>query len=247
MEGGLFTGCLRAVFYNNIRTSNIVEEPEPTRTDFVDYLSDRNPRMVTLAYDQIFRLPEEVWARAACGLFESAYMGVGGELFRFFGDGRLGAGVEGAAVRKRDIDHQFRVKEGSPWYYTGLLNLYYHLWPSQGIDVGLKVGRFLAGDTGVRMDVSRTFKYFTLGAWLTKTDTSVFSADINRGYEDKGMYLSIPLSIFFDSDIPGRLFYGISLWTRDQGQLVSQPRHLYPLADEGNLLRIRHHLGEMLK
>lgn len=188
-----------------------------------------------------------MWARTAVGAFESAYMGVGGELFRFFGDGRFGAGVESEVVRKRDIDDQFKVKEGSPTYYTGFLNLSYHLWPSQGIDLGLKVGRFLAGDKGVRMDVSRTFKYFTLGAWLTVTDTSVFSADINKGYEDKGVYLSIPLSLFFDSDIPGRLHYSISPWTRDQGQLVAQPRHLYPFADEGNLFLMKHHLRDMVK
>lgn len=246
-KGALFTSSLRVVLYNNISTSNVVEEPEPTRTDFVDYLADRNPRLVTLAYDQIFKLPGDVWARTAVGAFESAYMGVGGELFRFFGDGRFGAGVESEVVRKRDIDDQFKVKEGSPTYYTGFLNLSYHLWPSQGIDLGLKVGRFLAGDKGVRMDVSRTFKYFTLGAWLTVTDTSVFSADINRGYEDKGIYLSIPLSLFLDSDLPGRLHYSITPWTRDQGQLVAQPRHLYRIADEGNLLPMRYQLNEMLQ
>jgi len=162
------------------------------------------------------------------GAFESAYMGFGAEMFRYFADGRFGVGVEAEAVKKRDIDDPFTIRKGSPWFYTSFLNLYYNAWPSQGIDVGLKMGRFLAGDPGVRLDVRRTFKGFSLGLWYTVTDTSVFVADFNRGYHDKGVYFSIPLSCFSEFDIPGKFHYALSPWTRDPGQLVAQPRSLFP-------------------
>ena len=246
-KGGLFTSSLETVLYNNISTSNVVEEPFPPRSDFVDYFADSNPRIQTLAFDQIFQLPRNVWARAAIGVFESEYMGVGGELFRFFGDGRLGVGLESEYVKKRDLDNQFKEKNGCPGYYTAFLNLYYHLRPSQGIDLGFKIGRFLGGDEGVRIDMSRTFRYFTLGAWFTITDTSDFIADFNRGYEDKGIYFSFPLSIFFDSDLAGRLNYTLRPWTRDPGATVAQPRHLYPFAGNGNPFIMKQHLMEMLK
>ena len=59
-----------------------------------------------------------------------------------------------------------------------------------------------------------------LGAWVTFTDTSDFVAEYNQGYEDKGIYITFPLSIFFDSDIAGSLSYLLRPWTRDPGATV---------------------------
>ncbi len=246
-KGGLLTGSLETVAYNNISTSNVVEEPFPPRSDFVDYRSDSNPRVHTLAFDQIFQLPWEVWARASLGYFESEYMGIGGEVFRFFDNGRLGVGLESQYVKKRALDSQFKAKDGYPEYHTAFLNLHSLLWPRQGIELGVKIGRFLGGDEGVRVDLSRTFKYFTLGAWVTATDTSDFVADYNRGYEDKGIYFSMPLSIFFDSDVAGRINYILRPWTRDPGATVAQPRQLYPFVNDGNPTVMKEHTIEMLQ
>jgi len=244
-KGGLFTGTLRFSLYNDISTSNVVTEPCPVRSDFVDYLSDQNPRITSLAYNQIVQLPGNVLGRGAIGAFESEYMGVGGELFRFFGNGRFGAGLEAEYVKKRDLDSQFKAVDGCPGFHTAFVNLYCNVWPSQGIDVGMKAGRFLGGDEGVRFDVRRTFKYFTLGAWITFTDTSDFVEPFNRGYEDKGIYFSFPLSIFFDSDIAGRLTYVLRPWTRDPGAIVAQPSLLYPFANEGNPAVLQQHIPEI--
>lgn len=246
-EGGLLTATLRANVYNDISTANVVEEAQPTRSDFVDYLQQEDLRITRLAFDQVFQLPWDLWARGAVGIFESAYMGVGAELFRFFWKGRLGLGLESEIVKKRDLDGGFSEREGFDNFKTGFLNVYYHLWPELGIDLGFKLGRFLGGDDGVRMEVSRTYKYFTLGAWLTVTDTDVFTADYNRGYRDKGIYFSMPLSIFFNSDIPGRINYRLRPWTRDPGATVAQPRFLYPMTDEGNSLWTEHKLGDLAK
>jgi len=235
-KGGLLTGDLRINLYNDISTANVLEEEQPTRSDFVDYLQEEDLRITELAFDQIFNLPGDIWARGAVGIFESAYMGVGGEVFRFFWDGWLGLGLESELVKKRALDGGFKEREGFDTFKTAFLNIYWHLWPEQGLDLGLKVGRFLGGDKGVRIDASRTFKYFTLGAWLTVTDTDVFTADYNQGYRDKGIYFSMPLSIFFNSDIPGRITYRLRPWTRDPGATVNQPRFLYPMTDEGNSL-----------
>ena len=108
------------------------------------------------------------------------------------------------------------------------MNLYWNVFPSLGVDAGLKAGRFLGGDPGVRVDVRRTFKYFSVGFWYSATDTSGFKSPVNRGYQDKGVFFSIPLSIFFDSDLPGKFSYAIAPWTRDPGQTVSRPTSFYP-------------------
>jgi hypothetical protein len=244
-KGGLFRGTYRVSLINDISSGVVTLEPCAVRSDFPDYLSDSNPQVTVLAFDQIFQLPKDVYGRAAIGAFERMYMGVGGELFRYFGDGKFGVGLESEYVKKRDLDSQFKAVEGCPGFYTAFLNLYYHLWPSQGIDAGLKIGRFLAGDEGVRIDVRRTFKYFTLGIWYTITDTSDFVSPFNRGYNDKGIYFSFPLSIFFDSDIAGRFSYALRPWTRDPGSIVMQPRSLYPFMDEGNPVRMKQHIPEI--
>jgi len=228
IRGGLLATSYVLPFYNDISSSNRPIERNPARTDFVQYLSDKNPRLEMLAYDQVFPLPGDIWGRAAMGAFESAYMGFGAEMFRYFADGRFGVGVEAEAVKKRDINDPFVIRKGSPWFYTSFLNLYWNVWPSAGIDAGLKMGRFLAGDPGVRWDIRRTYRGFSLGLWYTATDTSIFVAQYNKGYADKGIYFSIPLSCFSEFDIPGNFQYSLSPWTRDPGQLVAQPRSLFP-------------------
>ena len=231
--GGIVKGMIRTPIFNNISSSNEVLEADPVRTDFIEFIQQTDVRLESLAFDQVFDLPGRWLARAEVGLFESAYGGVGAELFRLSGDGRWGIGLEAEWARKRDVEDDFKFQDATN-YQTAYVNLYYKLWPALGVDVGLKLGRFLAGDWGGRLDVSRTFRHFSIGAWYTVTDTDVFAAPYNQGYHDKGVYLSIPFSIFKDSDVPGQLFYSIRPWTRDPGQTVAQVNSLYPMARLGD-------------
>ena len=242
--GGYFNAAYRVTLYNDISTSNEVEEEAAVRTDLINYIAQSDPRLEVLGYDQAVDLPYGFLGRFGAGYFESAYGGFGVELFRFFGDGRFGAGLEGEWVWKRDIERDFGFVDSTS-YKTGFLNLYYKLFPQYGVDVGLKIGRFLAGDNGVRLDVSRTYKYFTVGAWYTYTDTDIFTNPINQDYQDKGVYLSIPMSIFKDRDVPAILHYSIRPWTRDPGQTVSQGGALYPMANRGNIDSFRRNTEEM--
>jgi hypothetical protein len=165
------------------------------------------------------------------GALESAYTGVGGELFRFFANDRLGMGLEGQVLRKRDPGSSVGLDPDS-WriFTTAYINLYGLLLPDKGLAAGLKIGRFLAGDVGARLDVSRTFRHFTLGAWFTVTGTGHLESSKNVGHRDKGVYIRIPLSIFRFHDAPGHFSYALSSFTRDPGQTVSQPNPLYPMA-----------------
>jgi hypothetical protein len=164
-------------------------------------------------------------------MFESAYGGLGLEVFRYFGDGRWGLGLESEWVKKRDLDHDFRFRDDAPLQKPAFLNIYHKLVPQLGLDVGLKLGRFLAGDWGGRLDVSRTYNHFTMGAWYTVTDTSDFEASFNKGYNDKGVYIVVPFSVFKNYDNPLKLLYSFSPWTRDTGQTVRQVSGFYPMAN----------------
>ncbi|MBN2333299.1 MAG: YjbH domain-containing protein [Deltaproteobacteria bacterium] len=207
-------------------------EEDSVRTDLVEYQRQTDPQLTMFALEQYATLPGQWQGRLAAGLFERAFAGFGGEVFRLFHDGRWGVGLESEAVRKRDVNNNIKLRDEAGmdgWFHTAFLNLYAQLWPSQGLEGGLKIGRFLAGDPGVRIELRRSFKYFTIGAWYTKTDTSCFSAPENRAAEQKGVYIRFPLALFKDRDVPGHLGYTFTSFTRDQGQTVAQPGSLYPL------------------
>ena len=60
--------------------------------------------------------------------------------------------------------------------------------------LSLTGGRYLAKDSGITLNLSKTFKSgFTLGAFATKTDISAY--EFGEGSFDKGIYFSIPLDI----------------------------------------------------
>lgn len=242
--GAQFKGQIKTPLYNDISSSNKPTEPEPVRTDFVEYKKQTDARLDSLVYDQVFDLPGQWLTRAEVGLFEPAYGGVGGELFRFFQEGRWGLGLEGEWVRKRDIDNDFKFR-GDYSFHTVFMNIYHKISPRYGIDAGLKLGRFLAGDWGGRLDISRTYRYFTLGGWYSITDTDVFQSSFNRGYNDKGVYIVIPFSLFTDHDAPQRLNYALSPWTRDPGQTVAQANSLYPMAQKANIESFERDLEDM--
>jgi hypothetical protein len=81
----------------------------------------------------------------------------------------------------------------------------------------------------VRIDLSRTFRHFTLGAWYTVTGTGHLSSSKNVGHRDKGVYIRVPFSIFRSADSPGHFRYSLSSFTRDPGQTVKTPNPLYPM------------------
>jgi hypothetical protein len=249
-SGGSFSTIFSTPLYNNI-PSVPTSEPDPVRSDSVEYVRNTSCRFETLTLDQVVNLPGEWLGRAGVGMFESAYGGFGLEVFRYFDEGRWGLGLESEWVKKRDLDHDFQFKDDSPLYKPAFVNIYYKLVPKLGLDIGLKLGRFLAGDWGGRLDVSRTYRYFTMGAWYTVTDTDGFEASFNQGYHDKGIYLVVPFSVFKDHDNPLKLLYSFSPWTRDTGQTVRQVHGLYPMANPytssttGNIDSFRRQLEEL--
>ena len=234
-KGGMFTSTYNIPIYNEISSSNpSLNESKAVSTDFMQYSSRKTCHFVSYGGDQIIELPWATRLRFSAGAFEAAYAGFSGEAYTSFWEGRLGAGVEGTIVWKRDKKNDFAIRGGyeNEPYHTYFLNLYAKPFPSVGVELGLKIGRFLAGDPGVRIDLARNFRYFTLGGWYTITDTSIFDSSKNKDYNDKGIFISFPFSSFSDAPVFGWLYYAISPWTRDPGQVVSQFRTLYPFGKQ---------------
>ncbi len=227
----LAVGELETVLYNeygDLRMEPL--EDAAVRTDLLRYESRRGTWASMLAVDQIVSLPGDVLGRASVGWFEPAFAGAGAELFRFFHDGLWGLGLEAEVVRKRSPDSQLGLDRDGRLYRTGFLNLYLQLWPEQGLDAGLKLGRFLAGDTGGRLELRRTRDHWTIGVWCGLTDTHRFESAENRQARDMGLFVSLPLALFHDRELSGRFTYAVVNSLTDAGQTVRQPRSLFPLS-----------------
>ncbi|WP_457571918.1 YjbH domain-containing protein [Desulfovulcanus sp.] len=246
-ESGMFVGELEHTLYNDFKkaTNTTPLEDDPAATGWMEYEERSGPRISMCALDQTFDLPWDNRGRISAGYFESAYAGLGAETFRYFHDGLWGVGLECELVRKRDTEDNFALRKDSKLFYTYFANIYAQIWPDQGLQAGLKLGRFLGGDKGARLELRRSFKYFKLGAWITKTYGGDFENPLNIGNMEKGVYISIPFSIFRDKEERGHFNYGITSFQRDAGQLVRQPNSLYPLNPWSTPDYTKRHLEDM--
>ena len=93
-------------------------------------------------------------------------------------------------------------------------------------------GRFLAGDVGWKIDVSRRYKTgVILGMFVTFTDTdNINQPSFNQGYNNKGVYMKLPVRMFYTKDSTQMFNYSISPWTRDVGETVYHWKDLYSIA-----------------
>jgi hypothetical protein len=225
--GATLVAGIEAYPANNISTTN---EPLsiPVRSDIVLYKQEQ-AALGRLMVDQVYKAEQELYGRLSAGLLEVEYAGVDGEMARPVLDGRMYLGVSGSVVWKRDPDDPFKMKDNTEKdvYTTAFCNARLNI-PEMDIALEVNAGRFLAGDYGARFSASKFIKGVILTAWYTVTDTSDFTDDYNRGYNDKGISVSIPLRLFAGTDSKTVYHYSLRPWSRDTGQDIE---HFNPLFD----------------
>ena len=73
-------------------------------------------------------------------------------------------------VKQREFRQRFALRKYET--FTGHLNFTWET-PIEGFKVGISAGRYLAKDSGITLNLSKTFKSgFVVGAFATKTDIS---------------------------------------------------------------------------
>jgi hypothetical protein len=217
--------------YSNITSPSTDDLPhDVVRSDIARYKKD-NYTFDRLMINQIFRISDRMFSRVSLGYFDIMYAGVGGESLYFFGDGRAALGIESDWVKKRVPKTLFELMDVDR--YTLLGNAYYY-YPGLEITLKTQYGRFLAGDVGWKIDINRRYKTgVVLGMFITFTDTdNINQPNFNDGYNHKGIYMSIPLRMFYAKDSTKTLNYGISPWTRDVGQTITHWKDLYSIAGD---------------
>lgn len=220
--GGVLHGSYEFPLYSDVEST--VDTPVgAVRSDAWKYLGSESA-VNRLLYDQMIKLGPQSYARFSAGYLERMYAGVGGEVLRLMGEGSWALGLEGDWVYKREPDEPFELMD--QYNHTILGNLYYRYLP---LDISLKAqaGRFLAGDTGVRLEFKRRFNTGAqIGFWYSMTDTDHLT-DFNRDYNDKGISLSLPFATFTDHPTRRMLQYSISPWTRDVGVTIDHWQEVY--------------------
>jgi hypothetical protein len=218
-KGMSFIAGLEGYALNNISTVNEPLE-DAIRTDIPLYKKN-NLALSRLMFSQIHKMGYETYGRFSGGFLEIEYAGIDGEIARPIGNGRLIVGVSGSIVKKREPDTAFGLKDGlsGKTYHTWFLNTRLNV-PEIDLAIDMKAGRFLGGDKGAKLTVSKFINGVVLYGWYSATDTSGMRDRLNRGYHDKGIGIIIPIRIFNGSDSRTGYNYSISPWTRDVAQDV---------------------------
>jgi membrane-associated phospholipid phosphatase len=73
-----------------------------------------------------------------------------------------------------------------------------------------------------------------IGAWYAKTNGKDITSPgtPTNPYNDKGVFLSVPLNIMLPFDSQNTAGVALSPWTRDVGQMVASPGDLYELVEQ---------------
>jgi hypothetical protein len=164
------------------------------RSDIREYLKEKYA-LKSLSYsylfDPIYSSNNLFFGGIKVGLFEEMYGGVGGEIL--YRDIRKPWYFTANYywVKQRQFNQRFSFRNYET--FTGHLNFIWET-PITGVKLILSGGRYLAKDSGITLNLSKTFKSgFTLGFFASKTDISAF--EFGEGSFDKGIYFSIPLDL----------------------------------------------------
>jgi hypothetical protein len=145
-------------------------------------------------------------------------------LFRPF-QSRFALGVELSWVHQRDFDQRFRFRDYS--IATGHVSLYYDT-PYREVSIATHAGRYLAGDVGATLELSRRFDSgVRIGAWATFTN--VPPERFGEGSFDKGFFIVIPFDVFTVQSARAIGVFAFRPLTRDGGQRLVLSHRLFNL------------------
>jgi hypothetical protein len=201
------------------------------RTDIAEYKRGGRFKLNRLLLNQYLTLDERLYARASAGFYEEMYRGVGGQVLYLPKDSRWAADLSVDALQQRGYKGWFDKRDYQT--VTALGALHYKL--PYDITATARAGRFLARDDGVRVEFKRRFASgVEIGAWYTKTTGKDITnpGTPTNPYNDKGIFLSIPLNIMLPMDSQASAGMSLSPWTRDVGQMVTSPGDLYELFEQ---------------
>ncbi|HHU93942.1 MAG TPA: YjbH domain-containing protein [Alcaligenaceae bacterium] len=197
------------------------------RSDVAEYRRASKIKLQKLTLNQYWHPATRTYVRASAGIYEEMFAGAGVQALYLHRGGRLAWDVAVDAVRQRDFKGT-----GFQDYktVTAIASMHYKLPVLEGVTATVRAGRFLARDYGVRVELSRTFASgIELGAWYSHTNADDITSPGRPGkpYQDKGVFMRIPLGSMTGHDMSAMANFSLSPWARDGGQMVESPDDLY--------------------
>ncbi|MBC2769833.1 YjbH domain-containing protein [Pusillimonas minor] len=239
-QGLWFEGAVRASVLETI--SDISQQSNSTlphvRSDAPLYRQASRYKLDRLLLNQLWHPSQRVYTRASFGLYEEMFGGFGAQALYLSG-GRWAADVSVDILRQRNYKGT-----GFLSYRTHqiMASGHYRLPWVDGLTATVRAGRFLAGDLGARFELTRTFKSgLEVGVWYTHTNGNDITSPGSPGnpYQDKGVFVRIPLGTLLTNDSGASASFSLSPWNRDVGRMVNSPADLYQMAEKGWLENAR--------
>ncbi|OEZ98117.1 PAP2 superfamily protein [Duganella phyllosphaerae] len=234
LSDGLYLNTAASV--SLIETVSGVKQPSNSnlphvRTDVAKYLGESRFALSRVLLNK-YATPAERWyVRGSVGLYEDMFRGAGGQVLYLPKNSQWAVDLSVDALQQRGYKRLFDSLDYKT--VTAIASLHYKM--PHGITVTARAGRFLAKDNGVRMEFKRRFDSgIEVGAWYTHTNGNDITTPgtPSKPYQDRGVFLSIPLRTMLPLDSQNTMGFSLSPWTRDVGQMVASPGDLYDMVEK---------------
>ncbi len=204
------------------------------RTDLQKYLQE-GPILLTRAQADHVSSPMPDWfLRAAVGYLEWMFGGASGEILYRRQNARWALGMEIGHVWQRAFEQGFGFQDYN--VTTGHASAYFQL-PWHGLNAAVHAGRYLAGDWGGTLMLTRRFESgVEIGGFFSMTNVS--AEDFGEGGFDKGLIFRFPLNAMLPYSTRRSTNIVFRPLTSDGGQMLDVGPKLYGLTSEGQRDRL---------
>ena len=188
-EGFALAGSLAQAVAGNLDEAPPSDSLLPhVRSDLGRYARDGRTAIPTLYAERLWSPAPDWFARVTGGLLEPMFSGVSTEVLWRPQQRPFALGLDLAWVAQREYRQRFSTLGYS--VVTGHASLYADL-PVWNLTAVLRAGRYLAGDWGGTLEVSRRFDSgIEIGGFATLTDVS--ASQFGEGSFDKGIFIRFP-------------------------------------------------------
>lgn len=209
--------------------------PEQVRSDIKRYLNNlgENISIGRAQFEYFKTIKTNNHLLLTAGIFEEMFSGYGFEYLKFNPKSRINWGFEASKVYKRGYKFNFDLLDYTNTTY--FFNLFYKFRKGIPFDAKLSFGEYLAGDKGMTIELSRSFRNgISMGFFASKTDVS--ADQFGEGSFDKGIFFNIPFSLPFVS--PERKISNFT-WrplTKDPASKLIKRNDLYSLVNRYSVI-----------
>ena len=238
--GGSTQKSIYGIFDEDVRESD--SKLTHVRSDFPEYDRFGDGGIEHLTFLYVNKISPTTYVRAELGYLETMFGGVAVEALYKPNASNLAFGIDLAIAKQREFNQMLGFKDYQT--ETGHLSVYWDA--GKTFDVQASVGRYLAGDWGGSLELSRRFANgWEVGAYATLTDVPF--ATFGEGSFDKGLFLEIPLDWMIGTKTRSQRAVNIKPITRDGGAKLLGTGNLHSLVARDQNSEIIREMGRAWK